>query len=248
MAGGRSRAGCGGRTTTTITLSDRRPRQLQHSRPAQTALRTSLARVYSIPGRHSRPYGRPSRECTVYSVVIFCQNTARSAPSSILGFWIHPIDSIRGSRMLFSYIGPETMMPVASIIAAVAGVFMMFGRNVMGFCRHILRSIMPGSQRKPTPRVSPKVAPGVLGDIHSTPAGNRREFGGQHVRRIGPGVRAVRVPGCHGTPACGTPAPEIIGTSRPNAVFTLGSRAENGDRHPAHLRLARDVQDRPQAP
>ena len=32
--------------------------------------------------------------------------------------------------MLFSYIGPETMMPVASVIAAVAGVFMMFGRSV----------------------------------------------------------------------------------------------------------------------
>ena len=43
--------------------------------------------------------------------------------------------------MLFSYIGPETMMPVASIIAAVAGVFMMFGRNVMGFCRGIVRRI-----------------------------------------------------------------------------------------------------------
>ena len=63
--------------------------------------------------------------------------------------------------MLFAYIGPETMMPVASIIAAVAGVFMMFGRNVMGFFRYMLRSIMPGSQRKPTPRVSPKVSPGA---------------------------------------------------------------------------------------
>ncbi len=63
--------------------------------------------------------------------------------------------------MLFCYIGPETMMPVASIIAAVAGLFMMFGRNVMGFCRHMLRSIMPGSQRKPAQRVSPKVSPGA---------------------------------------------------------------------------------------
>ena len=33
--------------------------------------------------------------------------------------------------MLFAYIGPETMMPVASIIAAVTGVFMMFGRSIL---------------------------------------------------------------------------------------------------------------------
>ena len=32
--------------------------------------------------------------------------------------------------MLFAYLGPETMMPVASIVAAVVGVVMMFGRNV----------------------------------------------------------------------------------------------------------------------
>ncbi len=63
--------------------------------------------------------------------------------------------------MLFSYIGPETMMPVASIIAAVAGVFMMFGRNVMGFCRGMVRRILPGSQRKPVPSVSQSVATGV---------------------------------------------------------------------------------------
>jgi len=32
--------------------------------------------------------------------------------------------------MLFGYVGPETMMPVASILAAIVGVFLMFGRNV----------------------------------------------------------------------------------------------------------------------
>ena len=33
--------------------------------------------------------------------------------------------------MLFAYFGPETMMPVASVIAATVGVMMMFGRNVV---------------------------------------------------------------------------------------------------------------------
>ena len=49
--------------------------------------------------------------------------------------------------MLFAYIGPETMMPVASVIAAVAGVMMMFGRNVVGFGRNVFRRIWPGSRR-----------------------------------------------------------------------------------------------------
>jgi hypothetical protein len=50
--------------------------------------------------------------------------------------------------MLFAYIGPETMMPVASVIAAVAGVFLMFGRSVIGFGRGLVRRVWPGSERK----------------------------------------------------------------------------------------------------
>jgi hypothetical protein len=53
--------------------------------------------------------------------------------------------------MLFAYIGPETMMPVASIIAAVAGVFMMFGRNVMQIGRNMVRRIRPGAGKKEVP-------------------------------------------------------------------------------------------------
>jgi hypothetical protein len=59
-----------------------------------------------------------------------------------------PVDSIRGIIMLFAYFGPETMMPVASVIVAVAGVVMMFGRNVIGFGRNLIRRIRPGSRRK----------------------------------------------------------------------------------------------------
>ena len=49
--------------------------------------------------------------------------------------------------MLFAYLGPETMMPVASIIAAVAGVFMMFGRNVVQIGRNVVRRSGPGRGR-----------------------------------------------------------------------------------------------------
>ncbi|HEY0304810.1 MAG TPA: hypothetical protein VGC44_07545 [Longimicrobiales bacterium] len=37
--------------------------------------------------------------------------------------------------MLLIYIGPETLMPVASAIAAVAGVIMMFWRRLVAFTR-----------------------------------------------------------------------------------------------------------------
>jgi hypothetical protein len=50
--------------------------------------------------------------------------------------------------MLFAYFGPETMMPVASVIAAVAGVVLMFGRNVVVFSRNLVRGIWPGHARK----------------------------------------------------------------------------------------------------
>lgn len=51
--------------------------------------------------------------------------------------------------MLFAYIGPETMMPVASGIAAVVGVFLMFGRSVMLVFRNFGRKIGLLSDRKP---------------------------------------------------------------------------------------------------
>jgi hypothetical protein len=38
-----------------------------------------------------------------------------------------------------AYIGPETVVPVASGIAAVTGVLMMWGRGLLGFARSVLR-------------------------------------------------------------------------------------------------------------
>jgi hypothetical protein len=50
--------------------------------------------------------------------------------------------------MVFAYFGPETMMPVASIIAAVAGVAMMFGRNLVHFFRSLYRRVWTGPRRR----------------------------------------------------------------------------------------------------
>ncbi len=61
--------------------------------------------------------------------------------------------------MLFSYIGPETMMPVASVIAAVAGVFMMFGRTAVGFGRNLVRRVTPGPKYVPPPPIEKPDAP-----------------------------------------------------------------------------------------
>jgi hypothetical protein len=45
--------------------------------------------------------------------------------------------------MLFAYIGPETMYPVASIIAGAVGVLMIFGRRVSLIARGVWRRIRP---------------------------------------------------------------------------------------------------------
>ena len=50
--------------------------------------------------------------------------------------------------MLFAYLGPETMMPVASVIAAGVGVVMMFGRNIVSFGRDVVDRVWPGSRRR----------------------------------------------------------------------------------------------------
>ena len=43
--------------------------------------------------------------------------------------------------MLFAYIGPETMLPLASILTGVVGVALMFGRNLMMMGRKMVRGV-----------------------------------------------------------------------------------------------------------
>jgi hypothetical protein len=53
--------------------------------------------------------------------------------------------------MLFAYVGPETMMPLASFVAAIVGVFLMFGRSLMLAARNLARKIRALTGRKPGP-------------------------------------------------------------------------------------------------
>ena len=50
--------------------------------------------------------------------------------------------------MILAYIAPETMMPVASVIAATAGVVMMFGRTALGSVRRFARRVFTRSRPK----------------------------------------------------------------------------------------------------
>jgi hypothetical protein len=44
--------------------------------------------------------------------------------------------------MHFAYIGPETMLPLASVVMAAVGGVLMFGRNVLSFGRNIARRVL----------------------------------------------------------------------------------------------------------
>ena len=45
---------------------------------------------------------------------------------------------------IFAYFGPETVLPLTSVVAAAAGVFMMFGRNSIRFVARCVRRCVPG--------------------------------------------------------------------------------------------------------
>ncbi len=45
------------------------------------------------------------------------------------------------------YVGPETLMPLASALAAVAGVSLMFWRRTVGMCRASFRFISRTASR-----------------------------------------------------------------------------------------------------
>lgn len=54
--------------------------------------------------------------------------------------------------MIFAYFGPETMLPVTSVVATVVGLVMMFGRvalrlSTTAFRRAILRPFRAGALR-----------------------------------------------------------------------------------------------------
>lgn len=84
--------------------------------------------------------------------------------------------------MLFAYLGPDTVLPLTSVVAAVAGAVMMFGRGILGAVRRL-----PGRGASATPtaagpsrrgdvlRRGPAAGgPGAVGAPHQ-PASPRRE-------------------------------------------------------------------------
>jgi hypothetical protein len=46
--------------------------------------------------------------------------------------------------LILAYFGPETFLPLTSIIAAAVGVAMMFGRNTVRFLLYLAGRIVPG--------------------------------------------------------------------------------------------------------
>lgn len=52
------------------------------------------------------------------------------------------------SIILFGYFGPETVLPVTSIIATIAGLAMMFGRHTLRLIVSCGRLILTGKFRK----------------------------------------------------------------------------------------------------
>jgi hypothetical protein len=45
--------------------------------------------------------------------------------------------------VLFAYLGPDTMLPVASIVGVIVGMFLMFWRRLFYFARSAARRIWP---------------------------------------------------------------------------------------------------------
>ena len=50
--------------------------------------------------------------------------------------------------MNLAYFGPETMMPVVSVIAAALGVVMMFNRNILLYGRGLVERVRPHPRRR----------------------------------------------------------------------------------------------------
>ena len=56
------------------------------------------------------------------------------------------------SFLLFGYFGPETVLPVTSIVATIAGLAMMFGRHTLRLIMSCGRLILTGRIREDEPR------------------------------------------------------------------------------------------------
>lgn len=72
--------------------------------------------------------------------------------------------------LILAYFGPDTFLPVASVIAGATGVVLMFGRRSVWFVRGLVRRVRGGSS---APAASPayrRRAPGTLPHRAGTPS------------------------------------------------------------------------------
>lgn len=62
--------------------------------------------------------------------------------------------------LLFAYLGPETLLPMTSVVAAAVGFAAMFGRNVFVLASRIFRTLVRFPQRftKSSPTTLPRLA------------------------------------------------------------------------------------------
>jgi hypothetical protein len=49
---------------------------------------------------------------------------------------------------LLGYIGPETILPLASILAAIGGAFLVAGRSIVKLAKGCLAAVIPGSKHQ----------------------------------------------------------------------------------------------------
>ena len=70
---------------------------------------------------------------------------------------------------IFAYLGPETMLPMTSVVAGVAGVAMLFGRNSLRWAMRAGRRLASMVGRRPKPRAGGrKIGNGPVGRIEAT--------------------------------------------------------------------------------
>jgi hypothetical protein len=54
---------------------------------------------------------------------------------------------------VFAYLGPETMLPMTSVVAGVVGIVMMFGRNSWLWAKGIYRRVASKKAARPARRI-----------------------------------------------------------------------------------------------
>jgi hypothetical protein len=68
--------------------------------------------------------------------------------------------------MVFAYLGPETMLPMTSVVAGIAGFAMMFGRNAWSWLSKTVRSLKSRETSQPeTTRRLRRIGTGPVGRI-----------------------------------------------------------------------------------